>query len=127
MRHRLNTLSNTSSTSSQNPAAAPTDVRGESVTAPNSWQQDQTSEEISLPSDYISVDGMRIAEQSMTEPVCNVNISCCEALGRVFFHGHKDTRETQPSLVSVIHIRPLILTCGTSTYLMISMACNVKD
>ena len=78
MRHRLNTLSNTSSTSSQNPAAA-TDVRGESVTAPNSWQQDQTSEEISLPSDYISVDGMRIAEQNMTEPVCNVIIYCCEA------------------------------------------------
>lgn len=43
--------------------------RGESVPAPNSWQQDQTSEEISLPSDYISVDGMRLAEQNMTEPV----------------------------------------------------------
>ena len=90
MRHRLNTLSNTSSTSSQNPATAATDVRGESVTAPNSWQQDQTSEEISLPSDYISVDGMRIAEQNMTEPVCNVIIYCCEAYGRVSF-------ENQPS------------------------------
>ena len=79
MRHRLNTLSNTSSTSSQNPAATATAVRGESVTAPHSWQQDQTSEEISLPSDYISVDGMRIAEQNMTEPVRNVIIYCCEA------------------------------------------------
>ena len=90
MRHRLNTLSNTSSASSQNPAATATDVRGESVTAPHSWQQDQTSEEISLPSDYISVDGMRIAEQNMTEPVCNVIIYCCEAYGRVSF-------ENQPS------------------------------
>ena len=98
MRRRLNTLSNTSSTSSQNPAAAPTDVRGESVTAPNSWQQDQTSEEISLPSDYISVDGMRIAEQSMTEPVCNVNISCCEALGRVFFTDTRTQGKLNPPL-----------------------------
>lgn len=55
---------------SASPSSHPvTEVRGGAASNPTSWQQDQTSEEISLPSDYVSVDGMRITDQSVAEPV----------------------------------------------------------